>query len=62
MTDTGKAEKHGKLTRMRIPMVRAIMMGTLKKNSGKIDKVLRRKCGTLGKIHSKDGLHQRLLP
>jgi hypothetical protein len=61
MTGTGKAEKHGKLMRMRIPMVRVIMMGTLKEISGKIDKVLRWKYGTLGKIHS-NGLHRQLLP
>jgi hypothetical protein len=64
MTNTGKVEKHGKLMRMRGMMVEGMMMGTPKVASGEINQVHqvhRRKRGTRGKIHRKDGVHRRLL-
>jgi hypothetical protein len=61
--NTGKVEEHGKMMRMHTLMVEAMMMGTLKVASGEINKVLRRKRGTRGSIHSsKDGLRRQLLP
>lgn len=55
MKDTGKAKKHGKLQMMGV-----MMMGTVKENnSGKINKGLRRERGTMGKIHSKDGVRRQ---
>jgi hypothetical protein len=61
MTNTGKAEKHIKMTRMRGLMVEAMMIGTLKLKvaSGEVNQVLRRKLGTRGSIHSKDGVRLR---
>ena len=57
MTDTGKANQHGKLL-----MVEVMMMGTVKEDSsGKINKGLRREPGTRGKIHSKDGVRRQLV-
>ena len=65
-TITSKVESHGKLMRMRILMMEAMMMGTLKVASGEINRVLRRKRGTRGSIRilssSRDGVCQQLLP
>jgi hypothetical protein len=57
ITNTGKAGKCCKPTTMRGAMV--MTAGTLKETSGQISRILRRESG---KIHSKDGLHRRLLP
>ncbi len=64
MTNTSKVEEHGQLMGMRTLMVEGMMMGTPKVASGEINQVHqvhRRKRGTRGKIHSKDGVHRLLL-